>query len=261
MSKNMSRRAIIGAAQTAALLWSGRALAQFNAGSLLGAGLSQGDMGLGMKDLLRLSSRNTVSQLGRPGGFLNDPAVRIGLPGPLQQVQQPLAMMGAGGMLDDLTTRMNRGAEQAVPKAGPILGNAITGMRFDDARGILTGPQDSVTQYFQRSCTGELTTAFTPVMGTALKGSGAMRVMDSVRAKASGMPMVGMLGQMGGQFAGQGGFGGNGGMLQSLANLDLVGFATGAALSGVFHYMGRQEADIRSNPAARSTGLLQRLFQ
>ena len=263
MTKDMSRRALaIGLAQAAVFLWSHRAMAQLNAASLLGAGLSDGQMGLGMKDLLKVTSSQTISKLGRPNGFMGDPAVRIPLPGPLQQVQQPLAMAGAGGMLDDLTRRMNRGAEQAMPKAGSIFANAANNVTFDDARQILTGPQDSVTQYFRRSSSDQLTSAFTPVMGSALKGSGAMNTMQSVQKKVQGIPGMGMLGGLSGLGGGLGGGQrGGGNMLSSLMNFDLTGFATAAALNGVFHYMGQQEADIRANPAARSTGLLRQLFQ
>jgi hypothetical protein len=227
-----------------------------NMGAGLGAGLAQGEIGSGLKDLLKVTSREAIGHVGKPNGFLNDPAVRIPLPGPLEQVRQPLSMAGQGGMLDDLSLRMNRGAEQAAPKALGIFNRAATNISFDDARQILTGPQDSATQYFKRSCTGDLTTAFTPIMGSALKGSGAMKTMDSVKQKVGGMPMLGALGQMG---LGQSGFG-QSGMGQSLMNFDLIGFAVSAALEGVFHYMGREEADIRSNPVARTTPLLHKLF-
>lgn len=53
---------------------------------------------------------------------------------------------GAGFLLDDLSLRMNRAAEQAAPKALNIFVDAATAMTFDDARAILTGPQDSATQ-------------------------------------------------------------------------------------------------------------------
>ena len=89
-----------------------------------------------------------------------------------------------------------------------------------------------------------------------MKGSGADRVMDSVRQKVGGMPMLSGLGQMGLGKLGMG----QSNMAQSLMNLDLTGFAVSGALEGIFHYMGMQEADIRSNPAARSTGLLRKLF-
>jgi hypothetical protein len=248
-----SRRLILGAglAFFPALLLPVRAFAQ------LGAALGQGEIGSGLKDMLKLTARQSIDKVGRPNGFMGDPAVRIPLPGVLQQAQQPLSMMGQGGMLDDLSRRMNRGAEQAAPKALGVFNKAANNISFNDARQILTGPQDSVTQYFQRSCSGELTTAFTPIMGNALKGAGAMKSMDSVRQKLGGNnPMVGALGQMA---LGQAGMGQNG-MAQSLMNFDLTGFAVGAALQGVFHYMGQEEADIRSNPVARTTPLLKKLF-
>jgi hypothetical protein len=263
---DQSRRLVLGAILAQLPLFSVRAFAQINAGDLLnratgaqgmlGAGLSQGEIGSGLKDLLKVSSRKVVSQLSKPDGYYGDPAVRIPLPGQLERVRQPLSMVGASGMLDDLSLRMNRGAEKAAPKALNILTEAVSNITFDDARQILTGPQDSVTQYFRRSSTSQMTTEFTPIMGTALKGSGATRVMDSVRKKADGMPMLGALGQMG---LGKMGMG-QSGMTQSLMNLDLTGFAVGAALEGIFHYLGAQEADIRTNPAARSTSLLKKLF-
>ena len=259
-----SRRLVLGAILAQVPLFP--AWAQFNAGDLLnraggaqgllGAGLSQGEIGAGLKDVLKVSSRKVIGQVGKPDGYFGDPAIRIPLPGPLEQIRQPLSMAGAGGMLDDLSLRMNRGAEKAAPKALNILVDAASNISFDDARQILTGPQDSVTQYFRRNSTARMTTEFTPIMGSALKGSGADRVMNAVRQKADAMPMLGALGQMG---LGKMGMG-NSNMAQSLVNLDLTGFAVGGALEGIFHYMGMQEADIRSNPAARSTGLLRKLF-
>lgn len=259
-----SRRLVLGAILAQFPLLCARA--QINAGDLLnrasgaqgllGAGLSQGEIGAGLKDVLKVSSRKVIGQLSKPDGFYGDPAVRIPLPGQLEQVRQPLSMVGQSGMLDDLSLRMNRGAEKAAPKALNIMTDAASNISFDDARQILTGPQDSVTQYFRRSSSTKMATEFTPIMGTALKGSGAEKTMDAVRQKVGGMPMLGALGQMG---LGKMGIG-QSGMAQSLMNLDLTGFAVNGALEGIFHYMGLQEADIRSNPAARSTGLLRKLF-
>ena len=272
MTADYSRRLVTGAGVTfLPMLFLARgAFAQINAGELLkgaagqmggralGAGLGQGEIGSGLKDMLKVTAREAIGKVGRPNGFGGDPAVRIPLPGVLQQAEAPLSMMGQGGMLNDLSQRMNRGAEQAAPKALGIFNKAATNISFDDARQILTGPQDSATQYFNRSCTGELTTAFTPIMGSALKGSGAMKTMDSVRQKFGGGGGNAMIGALGG-WAQQAGMG-QSGMVSPLMNFDLTGFAVGAALQGVFHYMGQEEADIRSNPAARTTPLLKKLF-
>ena len=204
----------------------------------LGAGLGQNEIGAGLKDAIKVASRRVIGQVGKPDGFYGDPAIRIPLPGPLERVREPLRMAGASGMLDDLVLRMNRGAEQAAPKALNIFVDAASNMTFADARGILTGPPDSLTQYFRRTTSSSLTGEFQPIVRTALNGAGAMRVMDSVRSRAGSLPFLG----------------------QSLGGFDLVAFTVARALDGLFHYLGTEEASIRANPAARSTDLLRKVF-
>src|SRR4051812_13544225 len=98
-----SRRLLLGALLVQLPLVSARA--QFNAGDLLnraggaqgllGSGLSQGEIGAGLKDVLKVSSRTVIGQVSKPNGFFGDPAIRIPLPGQLEQARQPLSMVGA----------------------------------------------------------------------------------------------------------------------------------------------------------------------
>jgi len=141
-------------------------------------------------------------------------------------------------MLDDLVLRMNRGAEQAAPKALNIFVDAASSMSFDDARGILTGPQDSVTQYFRRTCAGSLTDSFRPIVRSTLNGAGAMRALQSVQDRANRIPFLG----------------------QAAGGFDLISFTFGKALEGVFHYLAVEELAICTDPVARSTNLLRRIF-
>jgi len=205
---------------------------------LAGAKLSQNEIGLGLKDALKVASRTVVGKVGKVDGFNGDPAIRIPLPGPLQKIQQPLQAIGAGVLLDDLQLKMNRGAEQAAPKALNIFVDAASGMTFEDARTILTGPQDSATQYFRRTTSASLTTSFRPIMETALSGTGAVKALNTVQAKARGLPFVG----------------------QTVGNFSLIDFTVGKALDGLFHYLAVEEASIRINPLARSTDLLKKVF-
>jgi len=204
-----------------------------------GAGLSQGDIGAGLKDALKVASRNVIGRVGKTDGYFGDPAIRIPLPGPLQQATGALRAIGANGLLDDLVLRMNRGAEQAAPMALDIFVNAASNISFDDARAILTGAQDSATQYFRRTTSGSLTAAFRPIVNSALSDAGALQALRAVQGRMNALPMVAQL---------AGGF-------------DLVDFTVGKALDGVFHYLGAEEAAIRTNPAARSTDLLRKVFR
>ena len=203
-----------------------------------GGSLSQGEIGSGLKDALRVASQRVVGRVGKTDGYKGDPAIRIPLPDPLQKIQGPLKSMGASGMLDDLQLRMNRAAEQAAPKALNIFTDAISKMTIDDARGILNGPQDAATQYFKRTTTSSLTTSFRPVVDQSLSGVGAVGVFKSLQGRAADIPLAG----------------------QQVQSFNLTDFTVGKALDGLFHYLGVEEAAIRTNPAARTTDLLKKVF-
>ncbi len=203
-----------------------------------GASLSQGEIGSGLKDALNVASQRVVGRVGKADGYNGDPSIRIPLPGPLEKIEGPLKAVGAGGMVEDLHVRMNRAAEQAAPKALDIFVSAASRMTIDDARGILTGPQDSATQYFKRTTSSSLTTSFRPIVDSSLSSAGAVGAFKSVQSKASGIPFAG----------------------QEVQGFNLTDFTVGKALDGLFHYLGVEEASIRTNPAARSTDLLKKVF-
>jgi len=137
-----------------------------------------------------------------------------------------------------LRLKMNRAAEQAAPKALDIFVNAASKMTFDDARVILTGPQDAATQYFKRTTTDSLTRSFRPIVDTTLSGVGAVVALNAVQGRAKGIPFIG----------------------QSIEGFNLTDFTVGKALDGLFHYLAVEESAIRTNPVARSTNLLKRVF-
>lgn len=201
-----------------------------------GGGLSQSEIGGGLKEALRLGTERTISRVGKPGGYMNDPAIRIPLPGPLESVRSALALVGGAGLVDDLQQRMNRAAEQAAPKAASIFGDAVANMSIDDAQRILSGPQDAATQYFKRSTTRPLTQAFTPIVDSSLSDVGADKALSAVNQKATAVPGAG------------------------LGNFGLTDFVVEKALEGIFHYVAQEEAAIRTNPAARTTDLLKSVF-
>jgi hypothetical protein len=201
-----------------------------------GAGMSDGEIGSGLKDALKVGAERTVATVGRPGGFLDDKQIHIPLPGVLSQAQCALKLAGAGSLTDDLEVKMNRAAEAAAPKAKTILVGAIQKMSIADARGILTGPKDAATQYFRRTTSGDLTTAFKPIVDQSLSQVGAVQSLNAVTSQAKSLP-----------------FGNS-------VNLDLTSYVVGKALDGIFLYLAKEEASIRDNPAQRSTELLKKVF-
>ena len=251
MAANLSRRLVLGAiivatpfgATAQSLLDQGKGLLDKAEGGTSsgtsGASLSQGEIGAGLKDALKVASQRVVSRVGKVDGYNGDPAIRIPLPETLQKIQGPLKSVGAGGMLDDLQLKMNRAAEQAAPKALNIFVDAASKMSITDARAILTGPQDAATQYFKRTTTDSLTKSFRPIVDGTLSQVGAVKTFNGVKSQASSLPF---------------------GAGQEVGSFNLTDFTVGKALDGLFHYLASEEAAIRSNPAARTTDLLKKVF-
>lgn len=213
------------------------------AGLLLGANamalslgdLSQGDATGGLKDALTQGAQIAVKQLGTPGGFSNNPEVKIGLPGKLEKAAGALKMLGMGDQITQLEDSMNKAAESAVTQAQPILANAVKNMSVTDAKGILSGGQDSATQYLDKSSREQIRAKFLPIVKQSTDKVGVAQQYNALAKKA---PM-GLLG----------------GKADSVEN-----YVTEQALDGLFKMIAQQEESIRQNPAAAATSLAKKVF-
>ena len=213
------------------------------AGLLLGANamalslgdLSQGDATGGLKDALTQGAQIAVKQLGAPGGFSNNPEVKIGLPGKLEKAAGALKMLGMGDQITQLEDSMNKDAESAVTQAQPILVNAVKNMSVNDAKGILSGGQDSATQYLDKSSREQIRAKFLPIVKQSTDKVGVAQQYNALAKKAP----LGLLG----------------GKSDSVEN-----YVTEQALDGLFKMIAQPEESIRQNPAAAATSLAKKVF-
>lgn len=148
---------------------------------MLPAGSSHAaDIAAGLTEALAVGADRVVEQLGSQDGFLNDPKVRIPLPGGLKQAQSALKLAGMSGLVDDLELRMNRAAEQATPVAKDLIVSAIHDLSFGDAASILSGPNDSATRYLEEATGGQLGEEMRPIVDAALADAGAVQALEGV---------------------------------------------------------------------------------
>lgn len=208
----------------------GEALGKNNASSL-----SDDKIAAGLKQALEISTSNAVSLTGRPDGFLKNAAIKIPLPPKLQTVGKGMRMLGMGAKVDELEVGMNRAAEQATPQAKQIFLAALKKMTFEDARQILTGPDTAATEYFKRTSTADLATAFAPIVQSSMERVGVVQQYDRVIKSAPGGSTL-------------------------AAQLDINKYVVGKTLDGLFYMLGEQEKQIRKNPTARTTALLKEVF-
>jgi hypothetical protein len=190
----------------------------------------------GLKEALQVGTENSVNTTSKKDGFFRDEIIKILMPEQLRTVERGLRAAGMGGTADELILGMNRAAEAAAPKAKPIFLDALKRMTFDDARKILTGGDTAATQFFKARTSDSLTTAFRPAVESAMQEVGVARQYERLMGRAKVIPFL------------------------RPQSVDLNGYVVAKSLDGLFHVLGREERNIRQNPAARITPLLRDVF-
>ncbi|MBT8768584.1 DUF4197 domain-containing protein [Metapseudomonas boanensis] len=200
------------------------------------ADLSQQDASGGLKDALTQGAKVAVQQLGQPGGFNDNPEVRIELPGKLGKAAKTMKMMGMGAQVEQLEATMNKAAEAAVPQAQVLLVDAVKKMTVQDAKGILSGPDDAATQYLNKTSRDQLRAKFLPIVKQATDQVGLAQQYNSFAGQAASFGVV------------------------DAKSANIESYVTEQALDGLFKIIAEQEAGIRQNPAGAATGLAKKVF-
>jgi len=240
LNSSLTRRRLFLGLSSAVLLSACETLDPAVIDGILGAGgLSEFEASQGIKAALDNGIGSAISTVGRQNGFLGDSIIRIPLPKKLADVQSTLSSFGASGLLDELEVQLNRGAEKAAPVAKDIFVNAVSQLSIQDAIGIVRGADNAATTYLQEKTADRLAQLFSPILENALGDTGALRLVDQLDSRLSGLGVRG---------------------LGASAKSDLVSHGVDYGLSGVFHYIGEEERLIRENPAARTSEILRRVF-
>ncbi|WP_459208047.1 DUF4197 domain-containing protein [Pseudomonas sp. MLB6B] len=198
--------------------------------------LSQSDASSGLKDALSQGAQVAVKQLGTPGGFSNDPQVRIELPGKLGKAAKAMKMFGKGEQVEALEASMNKAAEAAVPQAQAILLDAVKKMSVADAKGILSGGQDSATQYLDKTSREQIRAKFLPIVKQATDQVGLAKQYNNFAGQAMALGVV------------------------DAKSASIENYVTEQALDGLFEIIAKQEQSIRQNPAQAATSLAKKVF-
>ena len=210
-------------------------------------GLSQDQIGSGLKEALGKGVSNAVASLGRDGGFLKNSEVKIPLPGAMQKVETGLRLAGQGQMVDDFVASMNHAAEKAVPVAAGVFGDAIRQMSITDARSLLSGSPDAATQFFRRTSQTNLQAKFYPLVQKATDSVGVTARYKELTGKFAAVSALGSL--FGGKSAGT-----------AAGPADIDSYVTTKAMDGLFKMVAAEEKNIRANPLARTTEVLKNVF-
>jgi hypothetical protein len=198
--------------------------------------LTNADASTGLRQALAQGANQAVSSLGRKDGFFLNKQVKIPLPPRLAKAEKYMRMAGLGAQADDLVLTMNRAAEAAVPEAKPLLLDAVKSMSVADAKKILTGGDDSVTQFFKAKTSDPLMAKFLPVVQKYTANANLAKKYNQVAGTALQLGLI------------------------KKEDADLDSYVARSALDGVYKIIGQEEKAIRADPAKAVGDLAKKVF-
>ena len=199
-------------------------------------GVTEEEAGMGVKEALNNGINSAVSFLNKPDAFFKSELYKVLLPPDAKKMEKTLRDLGMGKMCDDAILAINRGAEDAVGYATPIFVDAIKQMTVTDALKLVTGGKNSITNFFREKTSAKLKAAFLPVIQSSLEKTNATKYYGDAVDRYNKVPLVKKM------------------------NPDLADYVADRALFALFDRIAVEEANIRSNPAARTSDLLKKVF-
>ena len=198
--------------------------------------LSDDEVSSGLKQALAQSAGVAADKLGTANGFLDNPKVRIPLPGALQKAEGVMRALGAGKYADNLIAAMNRAAEMAAAEGKPLLLEAVEKMPVEDAAKIVGSGDDAATQYFRNTTSEALAEKFLPIVKNATDQANLLKKYKEFANKGVKFGLI----------------------ADKDANIE--NYVTQKTLEGLYLVMAEEERAIRSNPMGQTNQLLRTVF-
>lgn len=191
----------------------------------------------GLKEALSIGTGNAVTSVSKMDGYFTNQAIKILMPEKIQMIADALGKVGYQKQVDAFVLSMNRAAENAAPKARRFFVDAIKEMSIQDAMKILSGNETAATEYFKSKTFDKLYTDFKPSVSASMNKVGVTKsYKDMVGTYTKTIPFA------------------------KMESLDLDHYVTTKTLDGLFLMIGEEERKIRTNPSARVTDLLKKVF-
>ena len=206
-------------------------------GATTTAGVSQSEAAAGIKEALGQGLGKAVGQLNTTDGFFKNAFYKILLPPEAKKIENTLRSIGLNSLVDKAILQINRGAEDAAGAAKPIFVDAIRSMTLQDAIGLVRNGDTSATHFFRVKTTQQLLAAFRPIIEQSLQKVDATKYYGDMVSRYNSLPTT-----------------------FNKLNPDLAGYVTERATIALFDLVAKEEVNIRTNFAARSTDLLRKVF-
>ena len=199
--------------------------------------LSKPEIASGLKEALEVGASNSSELASEKGGFNNNNLIRIPFPAEAEKMKSTLINVGLKLQVKQFEESLNSAAEEASKFAKEIFITAVKNMTITDAFKILKGEDNAATMYLKKQTSKELYKKFKPVVKKAIEKVHVTKYWDQLSGRYNALPMT------------------------SKVNPDIEDYVTNKTIDGLFVLIAKEEENIRNNPDARVSELLQKVFK
>lgn len=185
---------------------------------------------------IRQMLQTGVQESNFKGAFTKEVVLSTIFPESVTKVLNTLNTLGLTTEVDRFTTTLSTAAEQAATRSVPIFVTGIHNMQFVDAMRIIKNGGTSATDYLRIAVGDTLRRSLKPVMQSAVD-----EYKLNEQWKKVVEPVQGVLGS-------------------KRLNLDLPTLMAGMVSEAMFRKIAEKEVQVRSETAARTTPLMQKVF-
>jgi hypothetical protein len=189
-----------------------------------------------LREALSIGTNSSTATASKVDGYLKNARLFIPWPEEAKDMKEKLTKLGMQKKIAEFETSLNRAAEEAAKKAGPVFLDAITKMSVSDGFAILKGADTAATNYLRKNSYQSLYDQFIPIVKEAIAKAKVTSYWNPLVTKYNKLP----------------------GVKKQNPNLD--DYVTKRAANGLFILIADEEAKIRKDPAAQVTDLLKKVF-
>ena len=199
--------------------------------------LSNEEVVEGLKEALIVGTINSTKKASKEGGFNSNLAIKIPFPEDAKEMKSNLVKFGMSTQVNKFEHVLNEAAEHASVFAKDIFINAVRDMTINDAKFILTGNDNAATNYLKNQTSAELYVKFKPIVNKSINKVNLTKYWSVLSARYNSIPLT------------------------KKVNTDLEDYVTNKTISGLFILLATEEHNIRNNPKARVSEILQKVFK
>lgn len=191
----------------------------------------------GIKEALIVGAKNSVLNASEKGGFNNNSLIKISFPKSTGKMKDILIKVGMRSQVDNLEFVLNEAAEEASFFAKEILLNAVKKMTVNNAIAILNGSDHDATLYLKKQTSREIYVKLHPIVKESIEKVKLGKYWNILIERYNQIPLT------------------------KKVNTDLAEYVTIETIEGLFLLISQEEKNIRNNPQARVSDILQKVFK